>query len=180
MHDTDTRNPTLPPLPAFIRRATAADIDALAHHRVSMFRDMGVLDEADADSLRRVSIEYFRRAMAAGRYLAWVAVAEHDALHILAGAGLSVEEILPRPGQQGLNLGPDGVVLNVYTEPAWRGRGLASRLVREILEWARTRGIERVNLHASEDGRSVYERIGFIPTNEMRYTIPARPSTDNR
>jgi hypothetical protein len=32
----------------------------------------------------------------------------------------------------------------------------------------REQGIESVVLQASEDGRGVYERLGFIATNEMR------------
>lgn len=165
---------------AQIRRATDAEVDALAHHRVSMFRDMGVLDEEHAESLRHASAEYFRRAMASGEYVAWVAVSDDSPPVIVAGAGLRIDQILPRPGQRGTNLGPDGMLLNVYTEPAWRRRGLALRLVQQILEWARERGIERVNLHASADGRPVYEQAGFIPTNEMRYTITARPSQGER
>lgn len=168
MHETDVH----------IRRATVADADVLAHHRVAMFRAMGRLDEKDSETLRDASAEYFRRAIASGGYHAWVAVTIDTAATIVCGAGLRIDAILPRPGLRGTNLGPDGMLLNVYTEPAWRGRGLASRLVRAILDFARERGLERVNLHSSDDGRSVYERIGFVPTNEMRYTIAAPPSPE--
>lgn len=178
MHETDTENSSLPdpPSAARFRRAVVDDIDALADHRVSMFRAMGTLAEEDAESLRSASADWFRRAMASGEYLAWVAVTDGEPATIVAGAGLRIDGILPRPGQRGTYLGPDGMLLNVYTELAWRGRGLASRLVREILESARACGMERVNLHATDDGRAVYERIGFVPTNEMRFTVTARSS----
>ena len=106
-----------------------------------------------------------------------VAAPDHDARRVVAGAGIRIDQILPRPGPNGAFLGPDGMLLNVYTESEWRGRGLASRLVREILDWAIARKLQRVNLHASDDGRSVYERLGFVPTNEMRFTVPVRPSS---
>jgi len=175
MHDPVAKNSSQAnPLPAHIRRADTADVDALAHHRVSMFRAMGVLAEEDSDVLRIASVEYFRRAIASGEYLAWVAATNADPTIIVAGAGLRIDRILPRPGQRGICLGPDGMLLNVYTEPAWRGMGLASRLVREILDEARARQLERVNLHATDEGRRVYEKIGFVPTNEMRFTITGR------
>ena len=30
------------------------------------------------------------------------------------------------------------------------------------------RGVKRVVLHASDAGRALYERLGFVATNEMR------------
>jgi GNAT superfamily N-acetyltransferase len=61
------------------------------------------------------------------------------------------------------------LVLNVYVEPHWRRRGLARRLMQEILEWAPTAGVARLVLHASREGRPLYEALGFTATNEMRY-----------
>ncbi len=39
----------------------------------------------------------------------------------------------------------------------------------ELLAWAASNGLETLVLHASDAGRHLYERIGFVPTNEMRY-----------
>jgi ribosomal protein S18 acetylase RimI-like enzyme len=50
----------------------------------------------------------------------------------------------------------------------WRRRGVAEALMRAILDTLAERGIRRVVLHASDDGRSLYQRLGFVPTNEMR------------
>jgi len=37
-----------------------------------------------------------------------------------------------------------------------------------IVEWCRGEGFGYVSLHASKDGRLLYETMGFQPTNEMR------------
>jgi hypothetical protein len=37
-----------------------------------------------------------------------------------------------------------------------------------ILEWLKQRGFRAVNLHASREGRPLYEKLGFEATNEMR------------
>ena len=42
-------------------------------------------------------------------------------------------------------------------------------MMREVLRWCRGNGIESVVLHASGDGRPLYRKLGFMPTNEMRY-----------
>jgi hypothetical protein len=39
----------------------------------------------------------------------------------------------------------------------------------EILLWAGRERLDRVVLHASDAARMLYEQMGFVPTNEMRY-----------
>jgi hypothetical protein len=36
------------------------------------------------------------------------------------------------------------------------------------LEWSRRQRVARITLHASEDGRTLYESLGFTISNEMR------------
>ena len=61
-------------------------------------------------------------------------------------------------------------MLNVFTERAWRRRGLAKLLMEHVIAGARTAGVTTLVLHASAEGRPLYEALGFSPTNEMRYT----------
>jgi len=37
-----------------------------------------------------------------------------------------------------------------------------------MLDECRAQGLKRVSLHASPAGQSIYETLGFKPTNEMR------------
>ena len=60
------------------------------------------------------------------------------------------------------------VILNVYTEIEFRKRGIARQIMLTILEWIKAQGLRGVNLHASADGRGLYEKLGFEATNEMR------------
>jgi GNAT superfamily N-acetyltransferase len=154
-----------------IRRATAADAGVLARHRAEMFRDMGELPGDLYDTLIDAARAYFTQAIAEGRYVGWVAELDDRSGEIVGGAGLQLRELLPRPdvARGRLVRGPQGLILNVYTERAWRRRGVADALIRELLRWCRGNGIESVVLHASADGRPLYEKLGFAPTNEMRY-----------
>jgi GNAT superfamily N-acetyltransferase len=67
--------------------------------------------------------------------------------------------------------GPRGNILNVYTVEAYRRRGLARELMQAIVDWCRENGIDTVVLHASPSGRSLYDSMGFTPTNEMRLRL---------
>lgn len=154
-----------------IRRASAADAPVLARHRAEMFRDMGELPDDLYGTLVEAATAYFATAVPGGSYVAWVAQARSGPDEIVGGAGLQLRVLLPRPDPSGARLvrGPQGLIMNVFTERPWRRRGVAEALMREVLGWCRANGVESVVLHASDNGRPLYEKLGFTPTNEMRY-----------
>ena len=156
-----------------VRRAIIGDIAALAHHRAAMFHDMGTLPADQMSSLRQATTLYLRDAIPRGEYLAWVAEQAGDSSAVIGGAGAQLRSILPRPrpDNDDLELGPEAIVLNVYVESTWRRRGVADALMRALLQDLAARGIRRIVLHASDDGRRLYERLGFVATNEMRLSI---------
>jgi ribosomal protein S18 acetylase RimI-like enzyme len=159
------------PQPLFtVRQADATDIPLLAHHRAAMFRDMGQLASHQVEILERATAAYLRDALPRGEYLAWVAENEGTSPTVIGGAGAQLRSILPRPriGTDDLELGPEAIVLNMYVERDWRRRGVAEALMRALLDALAMRGIRRIVLHASDDGRRLYERLGFVSTNEMR------------
>ena len=153
-----------------MRQAGAADIPLLAYHRAAMFRDMGQLAPYQEEPLQRTTAAYLRDALPRGEYLAWIAEDRATPVAVIGGAGVQLRPILPRPptGAEDLELGPEAIILNVYVEPSWRRRGVAKALMRAVLSALAERGIRRIVLHASDDGRRLYERLGFVPTNEMR------------
>ena len=152
-----------------VRPAVVADIPLLAHHRAAMFHDMGKLASHQRAVLEGETTAYLTGALPRGDYLAWVAEEPGTPPAIIGGAGVQLRPLLPRPrpDSDDLELGPEAIVLNVYVEPNWRRRGVADALMRALLNALDARGIRRVVLHASKEGRRLYERLGFVPTNEM-------------
>jgi GNAT superfamily N-acetyltransferase len=55
----------------------------------------------------------------------------------------------------------------VYVRPAFRRRGIARQLTEAAIEWARAHGCYSVRLRSSDDGRHLYESLGFEPMPEM-------------
>jgi GNAT superfamily N-acetyltransferase len=160
--------------PFLVRPATADDAPVLARHRAEMFRDMGQLPDELYAPLVDAARAYLARAIPAGEYLGWVAAPAERSEEIIAGAGLQLRPVLPRVqrhagGATVLAVGSQGLVLNVFTERAWRRRGVAALLMRHVIAGARAAGVSSLVLHASDDGRPLYESLGFVPTNEMRY-----------
>jgi GNAT superfamily N-acetyltransferase len=153
---------------AAIRTATSADAETLIAHRRAMFYEMGFRDNAMLDAMTVAFRPWLLARMVTGEYLAWVAVAQDAA--IVAGLGLWLMDWPPHM------IGPGarrGNILNVYTEREHRRRGIARGLMKVALDWCHEHGIKAVILHASDDGRTLYEELGFRPTNEMRILLDA-------
>lgn len=152
------------------RLATVQDISSLVRLRAAFLAEVAEADAADPtllEALRR----YFTAALPTGEFVAAIAEAEN---RIVATSGL----VLHRHAPSGRNLtGYEGYVLNMYTLPTWRGQGIATTLLRMILEVASDRGCPRASLHALPLGRSIYAKAGFAPVEtEMRLRLVPRAS----
>jgi len=148
-----------------IRRASSDDIETLVAHRRAMFVDMGYRDEAALNAMAARCHPWLLAKMSRGEYLAWLATAPDGS--IAAGAGLWLMDWIPHM----IGSGSRGNILNVYTEVAFRRRGLAGELMKAAVDWCRSNGVDVVVLHASPDGRGLYEAMGFAGTNEMRLRL---------
>jgi GNAT superfamily N-acetyltransferase len=146
-----------------LRPATTADAPTLAYQRRAMFEAMGALAAEEAPALEQAVRRYIERAMPAGTFCAWVVECSAG---IVAGGGLQLRTLMPRPGY--VNGEPEGLIVSMWTEPTYRRRGLGRRVLEAMLAWSADRGIRRLTLHASDDGRPLYRLYGFTPTNEMR------------
>ena len=157
-----------------IRLATVADAPALARHRAEMFRDMGDLPDELYDPLVEAARRALEECLETREYVGWVACPADHPDQIVAGAGIQLRRLLPRPepGRREVRRGPEAIVVNVFTERAWRRRGLARRLMERVIAWAREHGVARLVLHAAPKGRPLYDQLEFVPTNEMRYRGP--------
>jgi GNAT superfamily N-acetyltransferase len=145
-----------------IQRATIDDVTRITEHRRLMFVEEGH-DPARVDASLPLFVEWATEQIAAGRYIGLLAL---DGDTLAASAGLWRMPF--PPGPLNLTISERAYILNVYTDPAYRRRGLARRLVAALVDEARALGLNVIELHASKAGRPIYEGLGFQPTNQMR------------
>lgn len=159
-----------------LRRATVADAPIIARHRAEMFTDMGRLLPPLYDAVVAATSGYLEQTLPTEEYVGWLAAPSAMPDRVIAGAGVLQRRVPPHPadvaGTVLLAEGRQGVVLNVFTERPWQRHGLARLLMERVLAWAAETGLETLVLHASPDGRRLYESMGFVATNEMRYAGP--------
>ena len=135
-----------------------------------MFQDMGDVSDDGFQILRAKARSRLKEWLDSGDYVGWLATPADQPEMVVGGAGVRLQPILPRPvNVSTVGEGRQGTVVNVFTEPQWRRRGIAGLLMKEIITWSKNERLDRLLLHASDEGRSVYERLGFIAGNEMRF-----------
>jgi GNAT superfamily N-acetyltransferase len=159
-----------------IRPATLEDRAVIGHHRAAMFVEMGKLAPSLAPILIEATSRFLETAIPEGTYVGWLLTPRTDPQVVLAGAGVQIRALMPRPHQHGdaLLSGRQALIVNVFVERVARRRGLARSLMAHVLAWTRDEGITSVVLHASDAGRRLYEDLGFIATNEMQYSAAER------
>jgi GNAT superfamily N-acetyltransferase len=148
----DEKNKTM-----MIREAVVADIPRLVELRMRLFADVGMAPEpAETERLREATRAYFSQAMPEGVMRTWVADNDGE----LVGTGSVIEFI--RPPYPANLAGREAYVLNMYVLESHRRQGLARRIFAAIMDDARARGYAKVCLHASPDGKALYESFDFV------------------
>jgi GNAT superfamily N-acetyltransferase len=144
-----------------IRQATLADLPLLLRYRRAMAEEGNDIDEAATNRMMTALEPYLRAAIPEGRWHSWIAEP--------GGCG-SVEIVRWVPGR--LDPAPRRAwIHSVYVEPAFRRHGIGRRLTEMMVAWCREQGFRWIYLHASEQGRPLYESLGFEPSTEMRLKL---------
>ena len=149
------------PMAWTLRTATARDLATLVRHRDAMWVEMGRVASGGRDPTSRAYGKWLLARMRRGTLTAFIA--EEDG-EVLASGALWLQDVQPRPGHPPTMW---GYILSVYTEPRARRRGLARAIVDACIGHAKQAGCTRACLHASDEGRPLYEWLGFERTEEM-------------
>jgi GNAT superfamily N-acetyltransferase len=150
-----------------IRRATLHDVDALVRLRFQLFRETGDLqsDEA-APELAEITRTYLTEMLPTEQFLAWIAETEEG--EIIATSGVV---FFTKPPTKANPHGREAYIMNMYTVPQWRSKGIATALLRALIQFVTTTTeAKRIWLHTTREGQSVYEKCGFVfTTDDMEY-----------
>jgi GNAT superfamily N-acetyltransferase len=142
-----------------IRQAVARDTSDLARMRHALYSEHGPEREPLDEYVDRFA-GFVHDVLASGAWRIWVAELEG---RIVGTMWLQIVERVPRPGEDRGAL-PIGYLTNVFVEPELRDAGLGSRILREVVAWARRRGVEEIIVWPSERSYPFYERAGFSST----------------
>lgn len=157
--------PTEPDI--IVRDATVEDIPSLVEARRRMFEAMGCEDRVRLDVADTEFSEFLGRELPAGRACGWIA--EETAIGEWVGAVTNIW--VDWPSSPYIAGEGRAYLFGLFVRPEYRRQGVARALVREATDAARERGSGAVMLHASDQGRPLYESLGFESTTEMRLIL---------
>lgn len=136
--------------------ATADDTAVLTEFRIMLLREVRGKDDDETTQLLRKNIAaYYPVAIASGTYISWIARVHGEVAGI---GGMAIRE---QPPSYKYTNGKLGYIMNMYTLPQYRGKGIATVLMQKLMESATEHGIQKVDLHATEDGEPIYRKFGF-------------------
>ncbi|NER39893.1 MAG: GNAT family N-acetyltransferase [Oscillatoria sp. SIO1A7] len=147
-----------------IRESLPEEDSLLAEHLYRLWRDNNIPADQIRSNWLEIAIQFIDTARRDLCYRAFVAEVEGT---VVGSAGC----------QLFAGLYPDvlvedcrrfGYIWGVYVEPDYRRRGIATQLMLEAIAYLKSIGCTRALLHASPFGKPVYDRLGFIDSNEMR------------
>lgn len=143
--------------------ATKKDIPELIDLRIAyMTDDFGKITEHEKEGMRKQLPDYFERKLG-NELIAFVARSNEKNI------SAAYLQIIEMPANVMLLNGLYGEVLSVYTEPEYRGKGICTQLIKNLLEYGKKAGLGRVDLSATKEGYPVYKKVGFTD-KKSRYT----------
>ncbi len=139
-----------------IRKANFDDIDKLIELRIEFLKEIqDSLNNMEMKIFQKSLRDFFLEKMKSNEYISWLAENENK---IIATSGLS---FLQRPPYF-LNItGKFAYIMNMYTKPTWRRKGIGSALLEKLIKEIKRKGIQLVVLHATPSGIKLYEKYGF-------------------
>lgn len=149
------------------RRAKLEDIDELVKNRAAMRLEREERQcPMSLTEFREITRKYFHKHMADDTFIAWVA---QDEGRIVGTGGMCIYCVPPTYGNPSGNV---AYLVNMYTQPEYRNKGIATALLKKLIGEARERGCTRITLNASKAGRPIYEEYGFTDVlGEMEFFL---------
>ena len=143
------------------KRATLKDLDILTKTRIEVLRAANRLsDDIDMSDIERQSYDYYQKALSDGSHIAYLVFDENQ---IVGAGGVSFFQVMPTFHNPS---GKKAYIMNMYTKPEYRRKGIAYKTLDILIEESKAKGISSISLEATDMGRSLYEKYGFIKLND--------------
>ena len=139
------------------KKATIEDINELVRTRIIVLRAVNKLsDDVDMSVVEKESYEYYKRALETGEHITYLV---YDNGTFIGAGGGSFYQVMPTYHNP---TGKKAYIMNMYTAPEYRRKEIAIHTLDLLVKDAREQGASQITLEATEMGRSLYEKYGFV------------------
>jgi GNAT superfamily N-acetyltransferase len=147
------------------KKADISDIDLLVKTRIEVLRAANKLpDDIDMSLVEKESYNYYSDALPNDEHVAYLVFENGQ----FAGCGgVSFYRVMPTYHNPS---GKKAYIMNMYTRPKHRRKGIAFKTLDLLVQEAKSRKIDQISLESTEMGRPLYERYGFtVIKDEMEF-----------
>ena len=139
------------------KRATMENMDELVRTRIIVLRAANKLsDNEDISVVEEKSYAYYRRALESGEHIAYLV---YDNGKFIGAGGVSFYQVMPTYHNP---TGKKAYIMNMYTASEYRRQGIAFHTLDLLVKDVRKQGVSQITLEATEMGRPLYEKYGFV------------------
>ncbi len=139
------------------KKATIADVDELVRTRIIVLRTANKLsNDVDMSLVEKESYEYYKSTLETGEHIAYLV---YDNETFIGVGGVSFYNVMPTYHNP---TGKKAYIMNVYTAPGYRRQGIAFHTLDLLVKDVRKQGVSQITLEATEIGRPLYEKYGFV------------------
>lgn len=143
------------------KKATIDDLEILTDTRITVLRAANKLPDAvDMSVVKKGAYRYYQDALSNDTHVAYLVF---DGNEFVGAGGISFFKVMPTYHNP---TGQKAYIMNMYTKPEYRRNGIAYKTLDLLVEEARRKGITAISLEATEMGRPLYEKYGFVKTND--------------
>lgn len=143
------------------KKAKLEDIDILTKTRIEVLRAANQLpDDTDMSEVERETYNYYKKALCDGSHIAYLVFDEEC---FVGAGGVSFFQVMPTYHNPS---GNKAYIMNMYTHPEHRRKGIAIKTLDLLVKDAKNKGVTAISLEATDMGRPLYEKYGFIKMND--------------
>lgn len=142
------------------KKAAIEDLELLTETRIEVLRAANQLSEdVDMSEVKQQSYEYYQEALQSGNHSAYLVF---DDEKFVGAGGISYFKVMPTYHNP---TGRKAYIMNMYTKPEYRRKGIAFHMLDLLVADAKEKGITAISLEATEMGRPLYTKYGFVKMN---------------
>ena len=142
------------------KRATLEDINTLVETRIEVLRAANKLcADTDMGEVERQSYLYYQKALSDGSHIAYLVFDESGCI---GTGGVSFFQVMPTYHNPS---GKKAYIMNMYTNPKYSRKGIAYKTLDMLIKEIKSKGISSISLEATDMGRPLYEKYGFVKMN---------------
>ena len=139
--------------------ATPDDLETLVRTRMEVLRAANGLDDsADMSRVEAQTRVYYQQC-----WDTHAALLVYKDETVVGTGGVSFYRVMPTCMNP---TGQKAYIMNMYTAPDYRRRGIARKTLDMLVQECRRRGVDFITLEATAAGRPLYESYGFVPMND--------------